>query len=293
MGLVSRPASSLAGFRRVQRKIGEMAQKNIFENCAGDGSWSTVITGTATSASTCPTKECLRTRPSPWPRNVALGGGTVLDVGANIGVSTLAFAHIAGKGRVIAFEPSSRNFTLLLSNIEANGLTNVSAVKAALSNVESTVTLLEDPEFIAGNRVKLRKPARVRANRRMSKPSRWMPRFPDTACNASTLSRSTSRRLKRWRMCWRSAPSSTLEKFRPPCVIEFNSYTLVYHQHVAPMDFLTFSKASFRRSSISTADRTPCATWRGVSGFYCNSTQRQVSSTTWCARSQNSVPPHP
>ena len=167
--------------------------------------------------------------------------GTVLDVGANIGISTLAFAHIASKGRVIAFEPSSRNFTLLLSNIEANGLTNVSAVKAALSNVESTVTLLEDPEFMAGNRMN----AEAGASSGESED-----------VEAVTLDAEVSRhRLQRIdlikidvegheRQVLEGA-SSTLEKFRPPCVIEFNSYTLVYHQHVAPMDFLTYLQGIF------------------------------------------------
>src|SRR5262249_23935878 len=47
----------------------------------------------------------------------------VLDVGANVGTHTLAFAR--GAACVYAFEPQPTIFHLLQTNVEKNGLTNV------------------------------------------------------------------------------------------------------------------------------------------------------------------------
>ncbi|MGI9288181.1 MAG: FkbM family methyltransferase [Pseudomonadales bacterium] len=56
----------------------------------------------------------------------------VLDVGANIGNHTLSFSTRAGK--VFAFEPVPKVFSLLASNVDQNALKNVEAINIALSN---------------------------------------------------------------------------------------------------------------------------------------------------------------
>jgi FkbM family methyltransferase len=67
--------------------------------------------------------------------------GVFLDVGANIGIHTLAAArHVAaGGGAVVAFEPHPQNFRTLLYNIERNGLRHV---------VAHSVGLAEAPEVL-------------------------------------------------------------------------------------------------------------------------------------------------
>jgi FkbM family methyltransferase len=60
-------------------------------------------------------------------------GDTVVDVGANVGTHTTAFANAVGTGgRVIAFEPQPRVFELLERNVQANGYDNVSLYRFAL-----------------------------------------------------------------------------------------------------------------------------------------------------------------
>lgn len=62
-------------------------------------------------------------------------GKTFVDVGANVGIYTLAASRIVGQsGRVIAFEPSVQSFPTLKENISLNGLTNVQAFRVALSD---------------------------------------------------------------------------------------------------------------------------------------------------------------
>lgn len=63
----------------------------------------------------------------------------VLDIGANIGNHTLAFATVAS--RVLAFEPLPAVYDLLVRNVKANGLDNVITFPFALSDTEEEATL--------------------------------------------------------------------------------------------------------------------------------------------------------
>ena len=58
----------------------------------------------------------------------------VLDVGANIGTATLAFARLRPLGRVYAFEPSASMRTALAKNLALNRPRNVQIVPLALGN---------------------------------------------------------------------------------------------------------------------------------------------------------------
>lgn len=73
-------------------------------------------------------------------------GMVVVDIGANIGYYTVLAARAVGsEGRVIAFEPDHRNFTLLTQNVEANGFSNrVTLLPVALSDHEGSLTLYRD-----------------------------------------------------------------------------------------------------------------------------------------------------
>jgi FkbM family methyltransferase len=62
-------------------------------------------------------------------------GDTAIDVGANVGLHTIALAQRVGpRGCVFAFEPDPANFSLLQRNIARNHCTNVRAFQTALSD---------------------------------------------------------------------------------------------------------------------------------------------------------------
>lgn len=62
-------------------------------------------------------------------------GDTAIDVGANIGTTTLCLARAVGPtGRVISFEPLPSNFVKLCANLDANGFHHVQPCSIALSN---------------------------------------------------------------------------------------------------------------------------------------------------------------
>lgn len=74
-------------------------------------------------------------------RHFLTPGATVLDLGANVGVHTLAFARLVGlAGRVVAVEGEPATYGLLSYNVIANGLAEVvTAVPALVGAAEGLV----------------------------------------------------------------------------------------------------------------------------------------------------------
>lgn len=69
-------------------------------------------------------------------------GDTVIDVGANIGITALLFRSYVGiSGRVMAFEPHPCTFKYLRSNIKLNGIANVDCFNMALGDSQRNVGL--------------------------------------------------------------------------------------------------------------------------------------------------------
>ncbi len=81
-------------------------------------------------------------------------GDVVLDIGAHIGYYTLMFAKLVGKeGKVYAFEPSPKNFSLLKKNVEINGHNNVVLVQKAVSNASGKLKLYLCEGNVGDNRI--------------------------------------------------------------------------------------------------------------------------------------------
>ncbi len=87
-------------------------------------------------------------------RAMDLRGSVCLDIGANIGVHTLALSRLVGPaGRVYAFEPEPHNFALLEENLRLNGATNVTALCTAVGDATGTCRLATNPRNRGDNRV--------------------------------------------------------------------------------------------------------------------------------------------
>ena len=70
-----------------------------------------------------------------WLSQSVKPGECVYDVGANTGFYTiLAAKRVGPAGHVVAFEPEGQNFARLQSNVQINGLTNVTACPFAVSD---------------------------------------------------------------------------------------------------------------------------------------------------------------
>jgi FkbM family methyltransferase len=76
-------------------------------------------------------------------------GDVALDIGAHVGYDALLMAGCVGKaGQVFAFEPNVQTFGRLTHNLALNGLTQVTAINAAVSDHDGVAPLVET---IAGN----------------------------------------------------------------------------------------------------------------------------------------------
>ena len=79
-----------------------------------------------------------------WLRNNLKTGQTFVDVGANVGVYTILASKLVGNsGKVYAFEPSTKCFGVLRSNIKLNNCNNVSVFQIGLSNVSGMSKLYQ------------------------------------------------------------------------------------------------------------------------------------------------------
>jgi FkbM family methyltransferase len=78
-------------------------------------------------------------------------GGTVFDLGANVGYYTLISSFAAGPaGRVYAFEPLPRNLAFLRRHLTLNRVKNVTVVEAAVADRVGTARFEEDASTSRG-----------------------------------------------------------------------------------------------------------------------------------------------
>jgi len=73
-------------------------------------------------------------------------GDTILDIGAHIGVFSVRAARLAHRGHVYAFEPSSKNYAMLIKNLQLNGLDNLHVENFAVSDKSGAI-----PFYIPAN----------------------------------------------------------------------------------------------------------------------------------------------
>jgi FkbM family methyltransferase len=79
-------------------------------------------------------------------------GFTVLDVGANIGVFTVALARmVTPAGSVLAFEPQQGVFDILSSNIESNCLNNITLYQSGVGRKAGSLSVPDQDYDTAGN----------------------------------------------------------------------------------------------------------------------------------------------
>ncbi len=69
---------------------------------------------------------------------------TILDVGANVGLTTLILATICPRARIVAFEPMAENVRLLERNLRENGVGTCTVVGAAVGDGAGTVAMTAD-----------------------------------------------------------------------------------------------------------------------------------------------------
>lgn len=175
----------------------------------------------------------------------------VFDVGANIGLTTLAFASIATGGRVFSFEPLPSSFQYLEQNLFANGVASgrigrIEALNVACGSTRAPGRLFED-SFSAGSFL-------------ISNPTGELGRsgvavdvfrLDDVARNQA-LRRVDFVKIdvEGFELDVLDGMQEVLEKFRPIVCLEFNSFCLIANAGVLPTLFLSRLCAQFERVAL-------------------------------------------
>ena len=76
-------------------------------------------------------------------------GGSAIDIGANIGMTSLALAQLCDAGSVLAVEPVQSTYALLKCNLETAGAQNVTPINVALGADEGSVSMYVDERNLA------------------------------------------------------------------------------------------------------------------------------------------------
>ncbi|WP_342146827.1 FkbM family methyltransferase [Rickettsiella endosymbiont of Aleochara curtula] len=74
-----------------------------------------------------------------------------LDIGANIGLTSIALANICQQGKVVAIEPIIASYKYLTENIKKSGLNNISLHNFGVGNKEDNVVMQGCNDFLAGS----------------------------------------------------------------------------------------------------------------------------------------------
>lgn len=67
----------------------------------------------------------------------------IIDLGSNIGLSIMYFKYLYPDAKIIAFEPSVKNFKLLKKNINDNGITDIEMHQKAVYDKETSLDLFD------------------------------------------------------------------------------------------------------------------------------------------------------
>ena len=165
------------------------------------------------------------------------GAPVVLDVGANIGVATMAMATaLHGPARFLAVEPSPRNLAHLRHNLAANGFEPRVEVIAAAAGAEPGSLSFHESEFGAGSHL-------------VSGHHLAGDAMPAVQVPVETLDRIVSARgLERLDLVKidvegfepdvLAGGAGAIERFRPAIYMEFNSWTLMAYRDMNPRGFL-------------------------------------------------------
>lgn len=167
----------------------------------------------------------------------------ILDIGANIGLVSLSASTVSPKGTIYAIEASPAIYKILEKNLGSNPSKNVKPVHIALSDKKHTLDFFEDPDFLAGSRVV---PSGTKSSHKVIK----VPAVPlDQLVTELGIKKIDIIKLdvEGHEEQVLDGARKTIKKFKPFCLIEFNSYVMIHENRQLPQDFLEYLKELFPR----------------------------------------------
>ena len=162
--------------------------------------------------------------------NILTKDSVVLDVGANIGITTAILSTFVPNGKVISIEPDPAVFDLLNLNIEQNHIENIRTFQLALSEREGMVSFAPNSAF--GHLV-------ISENQDLGSIS-VRSTTVDLLVKSLNLDRVDFIKIdvEGFEPNVLSGAKETISKFRPVIYCELNSWCLLDHGDHNPLDFV-------------------------------------------------------
>lgn len=158
-----------------------------------------------------------------------------IDVGANIGLYSLALSLLAPNGRTYAFEPSRDGFDFLQKNLAQNGVGNVIVSQMALGHSHESLRFHEIPFFTAGSFTVDEScflTSEILGSTYFEAPCTTLDSFIDTeGIDRIDLVKID---VEGGEMGVIEGALHALERFRPLVVLEFSSFALTLTQSTLP-----------------------------------------------------------
>jgi FkbM family methyltransferase len=171
-----------------------------------------------------------------------------LDIGANIGLTSMLLATFCPRGRVYAFEASPKNARYLRRNLELNGIDTCVVVEAAVGERPGVVPFRET-EFCAGSHVAQRA-AGARDPSVVPVPMIAIDGFVEAEKLAATRIDLMKVDVEGFEPAVLAGAASTIERCRCPIFMEFNSWCLLTLQNFNPLAFATAVLDAFQVQRI-------------------------------------------
>lgn len=166
------------------------------------------------------------------------GDGVALDVGANIGLTSVLLAR-CGPGPVYAFEPHPATFGYLEKTIAANGLTNVTPVNLALGAEAETLPFFVDEDSSASHVVSPQNDGRDGS---ITVPISTVDAFAADLGRPVSFIKIDAEGAEPDVL---KGAEATLQRDRPGVFVEFNLFTLMALSNINPRAMLTDLCARF------------------------------------------------
>lgn len=164
-------------------------------------------------------------------------GATIVDVGANIGVTAMMAHHSVPNCSVIAIEPSPRAFDALQATIRANPGCNVTALNHAVSDKSAKLHFAQDSNLSASHLHPNGGPGIIEVQGE---------RLDDTIARLGLTHVDLVKiDVEGFEYGVLEGMKETLERFNPLVFMEFNSFTLSAFGRIAPGNLLEYVLNNF------------------------------------------------
>jgi FkbM family methyltransferase len=161
-------------------------------------------------------------------------GWRCIDVGANIGLTSIFMTKCAPNVEVIAFEPAPKCIPFLTQNVWANGEGMIKVAPVGLGGKSGLVPFVELPNFSAGSHIggnKASHPAAVKGKKVWIKIDTL-----DNYCRTEKIERIDLIKIdaEGYEINVLTGARDTLRKFKPVVILEFNSWFMTQVQEIDP-----------------------------------------------------------